>query len=555
MAQDTYTIFGWQLSKKQKRSSDDVTDNPSFVAPDASDGSAIINAGGYFGTYLDVEGNIKNEADLIRRYREISMYADVDNAIEDIVNEAIVKDEDGAIVNINLEDLKEELSDNIREKIEDEFKGVLKLFNFHLKAHEIFRRWYIDGRLYYHKILNRDAPGDGVQELRFIDPRKIKKIREVKKEKNQKTGVDIVTSIEEYYIFNEKGLVATSPGQPGTLTAQGIRIAPEAITFVPSGYVDVDKNTVLSYLHKAIKPVNQLRMVEDSLVIYRLARAPERRVFYIDIGNLPKLKAEQYMKDIMAKYRNKMVYDANTGEIRDDKKYLSMLEDFWLPRREGGRGTEIDTLKGGDNLSSIEDIQYFQKKLYQSLNVPLSRLLQDQPFNFARGTEISRDEIKFSKFIDRMRNRFGELFYDVLKTQLLVKRIITEDDWKEIKDKIRFDFIQDIFYSELTDLEIKRNQVELVTEMQPFVGVYYSKEFVRRRILRQTDEEIEEMDKQMAKETTDLVNATGMGMGPDGAPGAPDQPPAVTNVPPQQPQPQQPQPQQQQQPQKQKPKE
>jgi len=516
-----FSIFGFDI-KRNKKASDTITDIPSFVPPEADDGSAIVNAGGYFGTYLDVEGNIKNESDLIRKYREIAMYADVDNAIEDIVNESIVKDKEGVIVKLNMEDLKEVLSDNIRGMITQEFEGVLKLLNFSLRAHEIYRRWYVDGRLYYHKIVDSTKPTEGIKEVRFIDPRKIKKIREVKKTRQPQTNTEIVTDVKEYYIFNEKGLVASAPGQAGTLTAQGLKIAPEAITFVPSGYVDIDKNIVMSYLHKAIKPVNQLRMVEDSLVIYRLARAPERRVFYIDIGNLPKIKAEQYMKDIMNKYRNKMVYDAQTGEIRDDKKYLSMLEDFWLPRREGGRGTEIDTLKGGDNLSQIDDIQYFQKKLYQSLNVPLSRLLPDQPFNFARGQEISRDEIKFSKFIDRLRNRFGELFYDLLKTQLVTKRILSEDDWKEIKEKIRFDFVQDIFYSEITDLEVERQRIELVTQMQPFVGMYYSKEWVRRHILRQSDEDLEEMDQQMGEEQQAMVNQAGGAIGPPMSPGMQD---------------------------------
>jgi hypothetical protein len=519
-----FSIFGFDV-KRNKKSSDIITDNPSFVPPEADDGSAIINAGGYFGTYLDVEGNIKNESDLIRRYREIAMYADVDNAIEDIVNESIVKNKDGVIVKLNLEDLKEELSDNIRAMIADEFTGILKLLNFSLRAHEIYRRWYVDGRLYYHKIVEPAKPAEGIKELRFIDPRKIKKIREVKKQRDPKTNAEIVTDVKEYYIFNEKGLIASSPGQAGTLTAQGLKIAPEAVCYVPSGYVDIDKNIVLSYLHKAIKPVNQLRMVEDSLVIYRLARAPERRVFYIDIGNLPKIKAEQYMKDIMAKYRNKMVYDANTGEIRDDKKYLSMLEDFWLPRREGGRGTEIDTLKGGDNLSQIDDIQYFQKKLYQALNVPLSRLLPDQPFNFARGQEISRDEIKFSKFIDRLRNRFGELFMDLLKTQLVAKRILSEDDWKEIRDRVRFDFVQDIFYSEITDLEIERQRIELLAEMQPFVGTYYSRAWVRKHVLRQSEEEVQQLDQEMAQEQQEMVNVAGGAMGPAGpgmAPGIQD---------------------------------
>ena len=510
-----FELLGFQI--KKKKSTDTITDNPSFVAPEADDGSSVINAGGYFGTYLDVEGNLKNEADLVRRYREISMYSDVDCAIEDIINEAIVKDEDGDIVKVNLE--KAELSDNVRKLIEDEFSTVLRLLNFQVKAHEIFRRWYIDGRLYYHKLADADAPTEGVQELRFVDPRKIKKIREVKKEKDVKSGVEVVTDVKEFYIFNEKGLIATQPNQPGALTAQGIKIAPEAITYVPSGYVDVDKNIVLSYLHKAIKPVNQLRMVEDALVIYRLSRAPERRVFYIDVGNLPKLKAEQYMKDIMAKYRNKMVYDATTGEIRDDKKFLNLLEDFWLPRREGGKGTQIDTLQGGDNLSHIDDIIYFQKKLYQALNVPLSRMLADQPFNFGRGQEITRDEIKFSKFIDRMRIRFSELFFDVLKTQLIMKRIISEEDWKLLREKIRFDFSQDIFYSEITELEQQKSRIELLAQMVPFVGTYFSSAYLQKHVLRFTEEEIADMKKEMAEDQQNMIVGTGNMMGPDGAPG------------------------------------
>ena len=537
-----FSLFGFDITRKGKGADDSPTDNPSFVAPEADDGSAIINAGGYFGTYLDVEGNIKNEADLIRRYREISMYATVDSAIEDIVNEAIVRDEEQKIVSLNTDDLKDEVSDNVKAILKQEFEGVLKLFNFNIKAHEMFRRWYIDGRLYYHKIVEEGKEIGGIQEVRFIDPRKIKKIREVKKVKDPTTGIEIVTKITEFYIFNEKGLIATSPGQAGTLTAQGIKIAPESVSFAPSGYIDVDKNIVLSYLHKAIKPVNQLRMVEDALVIYRLSRAPERRIFYIDVGNLPKLKAEQYMKDMMSKYRNKMVYDANTGEVRDDKKYLSMMEDYWLPRREGGRGTEISTLQGGDNLNNIEDVVYFQKKLYEALNVPLSRLIQDTPFNFARGTEISRDEIKFSKFIDRLCIRFGELFFDVLKTQLVLKKIMSEDDWIEIRSGLRLDFVRDIYYSELTDLEITRNKVELVLEMQPLVGTYYSQRYVRKHILGQTDDDIAEMDEEMGAEQRQVVASTGNAFGNEAQPMAPQpqpgQPPEPNPLMPQQQQPQ-----------------
>lgn len=521
-----FSIFGWTLSKK-KKSTDEITDNPSFALPENDDGSSIVAAGGGFlSSHLDIDGSIKNEADLIRRYRETALYAPVDNAIEDIINEAIVKDVDGTMVELDFNDLEDVISPNIQSIMNKEFKEVLRLLNFNLKGHDIFRRWYVDGRLYFHKLIDTTNVQAGIQEIRYIDPRKIKKVREVKKAKDPRSGAEVVTSIEEYYVFNEKGLIAQMPGQPGTLTAQGLKIAPEAITYVPSGYINQENNIVLSYLHKALKPANQLKMVEDALVIYRLSRAPDRRVFYIDIGNLPKQKAEQYMTSIMNKYRNKISYDANTGEIRDDKKYLSLMEDYWLPRREGGKGTEITTLEGGANLGQIEDIVYFQNSLYQSLNVPVSRSKPDTPFNFARGAEITRDEIKFSKFIDRIRNRFSELFMDLLKTNLIAKRIINEDDWRTIKDGLRFNYTQDIFYSEITDLEIQRNRFETIAQMQPFIGTYISSEWVRRHILRQTEEEMESLDKEMADDKEKMISATGMGMIPAGqmAPGSPGMP-------------------------------
>lgn len=518
-----FSFFGWDISKK-KNSSDEITKNPSFTEPE-HDGSAIINAGGIFGTYLDVEGSVRSEADLIRRYREISLYPDVDNAIEDIVNEAIVKDKDGVIIKINLDALEDDLSENIRDQITEEFDGVMQLLNFSLKGHDYFRRWYVDGRMYFHKLIDQTKASDGIAELRLIDPRKIKKVREIKKEKNKQTGVDIIVSVEEYYIFNEKGLVSTTPNvQPGTMTAQGIKIAPEAITYVPSGYVDYDKNLVLSYLNKAIKPANQLRMAEDSLLIGRVVRAPDRRVFRIDTGSLPKSKAEQYMKEMMNKFRNKITYDPNTGEVRDDKKYMAMIEDFWLPVRGDARGTSIDTLEGGSTLSQTEDVEYFKQKLYSSLNVPVSRMQSDQPFNYGIGAEITRDEIKFSKFIDRLRNRFNELFLDLLKTQLILKRIIVETDWADLKQKIRFDYVQDIYYSEMTDLAVMQNRMGLVQLMQPFVGTYFSSDYIRKNILRQTEEEIEEMAQKMQEDLQNKVNMVGQEMGGDPAaqpPGAP----------------------------------
>lgn len=518
-------IFGLSISKKKK---DDGTRNQSFVVPTSDDGTSLVQAGGYFGTYVDVEGAVKNEADLIRRYRDISTFPECDMAIEDVVTEAIAAIDDEEPVGINLDDVK--LSDGVKKKIVDEFDDVLQLLDFNTRGHDIFRRWYVDGRLYYHKIVDENRPKEGITELRYIDPRKIRKIREVQKEIGT-NGVTIVKGIQEYFVYSERGLTPGTNGNPnmatGDFSTKGIRINVDAITYITSGVIDLDRNVVLSYLHKAIKPVNQLRMMEDALVIYRMSRAPERRIFYIDVGRLPTAKAEQYVKDIMVKYRNKVVYDAQTGELRDDRKYMSMLEDFWLPRQEGGRGTEITTLPGGENLGVIDDILYFQKKLYQSLNVPVGRLNPDQSAAiFGRQTEVSRDEMKFAKFVSKLRKKFTELFLDLLRTNLLLKGIITEQDWEEIKNVIRFNFQQDAYFAEIKEGEVLRNRIDLLNSIQPYVGKYFSDEYVFKKVLRMTDKDVEQINKQN-KEAMAIQQEQEAAMAPQQAvQGQPEQPPA-----------------------------
>lgn len=488
-------LFGFKISRPKK----EPARAQSFVTPVADDGATTISAGGYYGTYVDLDATSKTESELITRYRQMALYPECDMAIDDIVSDAIANLDDEPPVKIDLEELK--LSDNIRKTIENEFDEILSLLDFNSKAHEIFRRWYVDGRIYYQKIVDTGNAKKGILELRYIDPRKIKKIRDVKKEKLP-NGIDVIKTIEEYYLYNDKGIqynVALSSSQT-VANGSGIRITLDSIAYCHSGLVDLDKNIVVGYLHKAIKPVNQLKMMEDALVIYRLARAPERRIFYIDVGNLPKLKAEQYLKDVMARYRNKIVYDSSTGEVRDDRKFMSMLEDFWLPRREGGKGTEITTLPGGENLGQIDDIIYFQKKMYQALNVPLSRLEQQSGLSFGRQTEITRDELKFAKFIGRLRNKFSDLFRDLLKTQLILKGIIVEADWDDIKEKLRFDFAQDQYFEEIKDAENMRNRMDLLQQVQPYVGLYYSQGYVKRNILRLTDDEIENIEKEIGDE-------------------------------------------------------
>ena len=483
-------LFGFQITRANQKAKDGGTPQ-SFTVPTADDGTTTISAGGYFGSYLDQEGGAKNEEELIRRYREIAIYPEVDTAIDDIVNEAIVADERDQSVSLSLDNLN--LSQKIKTKIRDEFDEILKLLQFEEKGHDIFKRWYIDGRVYYHKVINPDQPRLGLTELRYIDPRKIRKVREIKKQRSNKTGVEMTQKVNEWYVYNEKGM--TTPN-----SNMGIKITTDAISYCTSGVIDQNKNVVLSYLHKAIKPVNQLRMIEDAVVIYRIVRAPERRIFYIDVGNLPKVKAEQYLKDVMNRYRNKLVYDASTGEMRDDRKHMSMLEDFWLPRREGGRGTEITTLPGGQNLGEIQDVQYFQKRVYKALHVPITRMEQDNGFNLGRSAEITRDEVKFSKFVQRLRKRFTGLFHDLLKTQLVLKGIITIEDWDAIKSHIQYDFLKDGHFAELKNAELLKERLLLANEVTPYVGKYFSVEFLRKNVLRQTDEEIEEIDRQIANE-------------------------------------------------------
>jgi len=491
-------LFGFSIEDTEPLSPSAV----SPVPPNNEDGSDHYMSSGFFGSYVDIEGVYRTEFDLIKRYREMSLHPEADSAIEDIVNEAIVSDTNDSPVEIELSNLN--ASDGIKTKIRKEFKYILDLLDFDKKAHEIYRNWYIDGRIYYHKIIDLKKPEEGIQELRYIDAMKMRYVRQQKKKKNDGSAVVRLQSnnpmdydfpeIEEYFIYNPKSTYPTgNPAQTGA--TQGIKIARDAVTYCTSGLVDRNKGSTLSYLHKAIKSLNQLRMIEDSLVIYRLSRAPERRIFYIDVGNLPKMKAEQYLRDVMMRYRNKLVYDANTGEIRDDKKYMAMLEDFWLPRREGGRGTEISTLPGGQNLGEITDIEYFKKKLYRSLNVPPSRMDGEGGFNLGRSSEILRDELKFTKFVARLRKRFSNMFNDMLKTQLILKNIITPDDWETMSEHIQYDFLYDNHFSELKEAELLNERLSLAATAEPYIGKYYSQDYVRRKILRQTDMEILEQDK------------------------------------------------------------
>ena len=485
-------LFGFQINRKKEEA--EQAKAKSFVPPDTDDGSSVIAEGGYFGQYVDLEGTkAKDDTDLIKKYREIALYPECDSAIEDIVNEAIVSNEDDQAIEIVTDNL-DGYSDKIKKLIRDEFDGVTRLLSFGSNGHDIFRKWYVDGRLYYHAIIDEKNPKQGITELRPIDSLRIRKVRQVIEDKDLKTGAKLVKGYNEFYLYQDQ-----AQGKANT----GLKISKDAIIYVTSGLLDQSSKKVLSYLYKAIKPVNQLRMMEDSLVIYRLARAPERRIFYIDVGNLPKGKAEGYLRDIMARYKNKIVYDANTGEIKDDRKHMAMLEDFWLPRREGGKGTEITTLPGGENLGQIEDILYFQKKLYKSLNVPVSRLEENQSFVLGRSTEISRDEVKFTKFIGRLRKKFSELFMQVLRTQLILKGIITAEDWDKMKEDIVIDFLKDNYFAELKEVEVLRERMNSLQMVDPFVGKYYSQAWVRKNILMQTEEEIADIDKEINAEAMD----------------------------------------------------
>ena len=483
-------LFGFTIQRAIK----DTGGEKTFSTQTPDDGTIDVAGGGFFGQILDTDGRERSDLDLIRRYRDIAQQAECDTAVEDIVNEGIVSNQNDQSVEVSLDRLR--YPDKIKRKIRAEFDEVLRLLHFEQKGHDVFRRWYVDGRVFYHKIIDTKNPRRGITELRYIDPTKIRKVREVKKELDAKTGVEMTEKIAEYFIYNEKGLTPAGIGSAG----QGIRIAADSITYIPSGLIDGNSGRVLSYLHKAIKPVNQLRMIEDALVIYRISRAPERRIFYIDVGNLPKIKAEQYLKDVMNRYRNKLVYDATTGEIRDDRNHMSMLEDFWLPRREGGRGTEISTLPGGSNLGEIDDITYFQRKLYRSLNVPISRLESESGFSLGRSTEITRDELKFTKFVQRIRKKFSPLFTDILKTQLLLKGIIAPEDWPNIQEHIQYDFLADGHFAELKDAELLENRLNQLQTVEAYIGTFFSKEYVLKKVLRMNDSEIQEMRDQIKKE-------------------------------------------------------
>jgi len=485
-------LFGFRISRKT-----DEKDIVSFTSPSSDDGTIEIPGGGFYSSVLDTDGRDRADIDLIRRYRDIAQQAECDTAIEDIVNEGIVSNESDISVQIELDNLP--YPDRIKKKIRDEFEEVLRLLKFEEKGHDLFRRWYVDGRIYFHKIINGKNPKGGIAELRYIDPTKIKKVRQVEKALDPETGIEKIKKIEEFYMYNDKGIEVAGGGVHGP--NQGIKISDDSITYVPSGLIDGNSGRVLSYLQKAIKPVNQLRMIEDSLVIYRISRAPERRIFYIDVGNLPKIKAEQYLKDVMNRYRNKLVYDASTGEIRDDRNHMSMLEDFWLPRREGGRGTEITTLPGGQNLGEIDDIVYFQRKLFRSLNVPISRLEAESQFSLGRSNEITRDELKFTKFVQRIRKKFVPLFTDILKTQLLLKGVISPDDWRFMQEHIQYDFLADGHFTELKDAELLESRMNNLGTVEAYIGTFFSKEYVMKKVLRMTDNEIENMQDQIKKES------------------------------------------------------
>ncbi len=505
-------LFGFSIDDSDK-TPDSVV---SPVPRSNEDGVDYFVQSGFYGQYVDIEGVYRTEYDLIKRYREMALHPECDGAIEDVVNEGIVSDLYDSPVEIELSNVN--ATDKLKDKIRDEFKGIKEMMDFDKKSHEIFKNWYVDGRLYYIKVIDTKRPQDGIQEIRYVDPMKMKFVRQEKGTKNKGnlpldplagngTKKAEYPEIDEYYIYSPK------PNYPTTMysTAAGaggkgqIKIAKDSVCHVTSGLFDRNKGTCLSYLHKAIKALNQLRMIEDSLVIYRLSRAPERRIFYIDVGNLPKVKAEQYLKEVMSRYRNKLVYDAGTGEVRDDRKFMSMMEDFWLPRREGGRGTEITTLPGGQNLGELTDIEYFQKKLYRALGVPESRIASDGGFNLGRSSEILRDELKFAKFVGRLRKRFSNLFNNLLKTQLILKNIITPEDWDSLSDHIQYDFLYDNQFAELKESELMNERLGTLATIEPYIGKYFSNHYVRTKVLRQTDQEIEEQDELIKKEIKDGV--------------------------------------------------
>jgi hypothetical protein len=484
-------LFGFEISKKGEEKQQETI--KSFVPPVQDDGAMEVASGGVYGTYVDLEGNSKSEAELVTRYREMAMQPECDNAVEDIVNEAIVVNNQSP-VNIILDDIDEGKA--LKDRIREEFYNVTKLLDFNALAYDIFRQWYVDGRLYYHIMIDEKKPRDGIKELRKIDPRKIKKIREKISELDKRTNVKIEKGYQEYYIYHPKGITTQS-------NQTAVKISKDSICHITSGLIDPANKMVLGYLHKAIKPLNQLRTLEDATVIYRLSRAPERRIFYIDVGNLPKMKAEQYLADMMAKHKNKLVYDASSGEIRDDRKFMTMMEDFWLPRREGGRGTEITTLPGGQNLGEMDDVDYFRRKLYKSLNVPITRMESENQFNLGRTSEVTRDELKFTRFIERLRARFTHLFDNLLEIQLVLKGVINRKQWKELREDLYYDFPQDNYFSELKNAEVLTERLRLMSPVEQYVGKFYSLDWVRKNVLQMSEEEIRDMDKQIKKEEGD----------------------------------------------------
>ena len=495
-----FNLFGFKIGKKEEETVKKDLFQPSFTPPNNEDGAFTITSAAQFGTSsIDMDGSTKNEIELITRYREMSMQPEIESAVDDIVNEAIVHDDDGKSIDIVMDDLKQ--PDKIKRAIREEFQTILKLLNFDNMGSDIFRRYYIDGRLYYHVIVDLENPQKGIQELRYIDPRKIRKVREVKKQKDSTTGVEIVIQTSEYYLYVDRIQGSTYTASSSNPAISGVRIAPDSIINVNSGLIDSRRGMVLSYLHKAIKPLNQLRMIEDAVVIYRLSRAPERRVFYVDVGNLPKIKAEQYVRDMMTKYKNKLVYDGQTGEVRDDRRHLAMTEDFWMPRRSDNKSTEITTLPAGQNLGQMEDVNYFEKKLYKSLNVPVSRLdPSQQPVSLGRSTEITRDELKFSKFIDKLRNKFSGIFDDALRVQLVLKGVCTEEEWREFKESTTYDFIKDNNFVELKEAELMQERLGILAIIDQYAGKYYSKRWIQQNVLRFGDEEIEDMEQEIAEE-------------------------------------------------------
>lgn len=522
-------LFGFEIRRARDQEEEQKT-QPSFAPEIKDDGAVVVAAGGSYGTYIDLQGAARTEAELVTKYREMSMHPEVERAVDDVVNEAIVVEKNKSTVSINLDDTN--LSPAIKKLVKKEFEAILSLLNFNKTAFDIFKRWYIDGRMYYHIIIDVNDPSSGIKELRYIDPRKLRKVREIKRKTDTKSRIPQTSTVQEYFVYNEKGF-QNKAGEVGTATSvTGLKIAQDSIIHITSGILDPQNTVVLSHLHGAIKPLNQLRALEDATIVYRISRAPERRIFYIDVGNLPKMKAEQYLRDMMQRHKNKVVYDASTGEIRDDRKFMTMLEDYWLPRRDGSRGTEISTLPAGQNLGELADVEYFQKKLYESLNVPPSRLQQDGTFMFGNDQEISRDEIKFAKFIDRIHLRFSHLFTEALKKQVLLKNIMTVEDWEAIEGSLSYDYTQDNYFEQQKSASIIRDRANTLGLVVPYVGTYYSKSWVKKNILFMTDDEMEEIDKEIEEESRDPLFMMPMGQDGQGLPGS-AAPPQQTPIGPQ----------------------